>query len=241
MNIEVLVLAASSINIVLLLFALGIIVWSVREFLQSSIGATLMYFLGGVITLGAIRVFLFLADNQILHLHEIGIAIVWHLLFYVAAGVFLIGGLVLVRLVSLRNQNVSFTKAIIINCLVGLIIAIIFLFGGRIDQTALVYYQGSYWNHFGLHHFIAFIMGGLIAVTLLMVHRRYAGIIRVIAMPMIAAVGILSTIHLWELLTESWQVLQLPDMTIELIEQFLWMPAVLVIIYAFIKFHQSSK
>ena len=68
-------------------------------------------------------------------------------------------------------------------------------------------YTSSIFDAIGLHHFLAFALAGAVAWYLISAKQRLGQIGRAIADPIIIAVTALSLQHLWELLNESWKVI----------------------------------
>ena len=83
-----------------------------------------------------------------------------------------------------------------------------------------------------MHHFLAFILSGVVGSYLFNAKKNLGLIGKAIANPMIIAIWALSIQHLWELLTESWKVFEITGDNIEGVEKIFLIIASVSIAYA---------
>lgn len=155
----------------------------------------------------------------------------WHLMFYLALFSYFFGFKALVGLASGAGEGqggaIGMERKWGLFALVSLVV--VFLIPSSVE-TSVVTYDASPLGQLGLHHFLAFILAGIVGSYLISVKKNIGQIGRAIAGPMIIAVWALAIQHFWELLTESWQVFILTSDKIEGVEKiFLTISAICVI------------
>jgi hypothetical protein len=96
-------------------------------------------------------------------------------------------------------------------------------------------------DSWGLHHFVAFVFAGGVAVYLWHARSNLGQIGKLIANPIIIAVAALSLQHLWELLNESWKVIQVTDVVGEGVEKICLTVAALSLIWGGWKLYNFAK
>jgi hypothetical protein len=229
-------------NFLLVGIAIAIILSAVRKQKGSLAGATFIYLLCAIALVGAFRAFIFLAETRILDIGEGTIVLFWHAMFYLAMVMFLLGGRSFVRLAGPpHGVKGAFGEATGLALTFLLVTLFLFLIAEPLNPLVAAIFEGSIWDQSGLVHFIAFVLGGFVASYLFQVRARLGRNFAVTAAPLLAALAFLSSLHLWELLTESWGVIKLPSDTIELVEQIAALPAFLLFIYAFWRLRATEK
>ena len=95
-------------------------------------------------------------------------------------------------------------------------------------------YTASNLAAFGFHHFLSFILAAIVGSYLLSAKKNLGKIGQAIANPMIIALWSLAIQHFWELLSESWKVVEVTSENIEGVEKiFLTIASIAVIAAAF--------
>lgn len=154
----------------------------------------------------------------------------WHIMFYLAMVSYYFGFKALTGLASAQDgtgDGASMAKTW--GIISAALLVVCFIIPSWIDATIQAY-SASRFAEFGAHHFLAFAMAGVVGAYIFSAKLFLGQIGRAIATPMIIAVWALSIQHFWELLTESWKVIDVPGETIEGVEKiFLTIAAICVI------------
>lgn len=223
-------------------FAVGTILLGIviKRFGTSTLGSIFRYLLIGTAILVCISIFLTLGAS-FFGIADDSVDIWWHLLFYMA---FIFYFYSLKLLVDLGNgdpnQKVGSWGAKMWGLIAAVGVALIFILPPS-SESVVSLYTSSIWNALGLHHFIAFAFAGTVGVYLLRAKSRLGQIGRAIADPVIIAVGALSLQHLWELLNESWKVVQVSGEVGEGVEKVFLTVAALSLIWAAVRLLRSQR
>lgn len=159
----------------------------------------------------------------------------WHILFYLAFALYFIG---LRHMVSIGDSDTKLYYEVPnpggASSVVATIVLLLVAFAlPRFLEGALQFYNTSVLASFGLHHFISFALAGIVAAYLIFARQRFGVIGNAIAGPMTIAVSLFSIQHLWELLTESWKIIDLSSLYIERVEMaFLFTAAIALLVAA---------
>ena len=242
--------AASNIDMLLSLggyvsfagFALGTVLMGVviRRFGASTLGSIFRYLMLGTAILVSISLFLTLGPD-FFRIADESVDIWWHLLFYMAFIFYFYGLKLLVDLGNGNpNQKVGSWGAKAWSLVAAIGVALIFILPPS-SESIVGMYTSSQWNSLGLHHFIAFAFAGTVAVYLLRAKSRLGQIGRAIATPNTIAVGALSLQHLWELLNESWKVIEVNGEVGEGLEKIFLTIAALSLIWAAVRLLRSQR
>ena len=140
----------------------------------------------------------------------------WHLMFYLAMFSFYFGFKKLANLGGTDSANSAVTSsgAKSWGIFSAIVLVVIFLIPSWAEPWINAY-TASRIAELGAHHFLAFVMAGVVGAYLLSAKIFLGQIGRAIASPMIIAIWALSIQHFWELLTESWKVIDLTSDKIE--------------------------
>lgn len=207
MNTETLISLGYWISTIGFLVASLVTLNAVRKSSQSGLRTVLVYLFIGTGTFFIITIF------QKLGAGFFGIAdesmdIWWHIMFYLAMFSFYLGFKALSSLGSSDSAaapvNTNSGKAWGIFSLVVLVA--VFLLPKMLDPWVIAY-NSSKLGELGLHHFIAFVMAGVVGAYLFSAKIFLGQIGKAIANPMLIAIWALSLQHFWELLNESWKVI----------------------------------
>src|ERR1700722_3312572 len=237
--------ALDIVSIILMVISLFLILKSIREYGKSTIGIAITYFLTATLVLGAIRLIFILDDDHVYSytgVKDITEMTSWHTLFYFAIILFYLAGSTFTKLVSSSKGKSSYFNAL---CL--LVFAII-LSATIIASMPVTFVQNFWVNHlqntwfytFGWFHIIALILAVGIAIYLYLVRSKFKGIGSMIG-DISIAIGLLASIHLWELLNETWRVIIVSDDFGEFIERVLWIPVFIFILTSFIKLRKLTS
>ena len=213
----------------------------IYDYKKASVGVLLIYFLNGTLLLGLIRLFLALVALQVIKIDDSTAMVIWHLMFYVAIGLFVLATRILVKIVGQTEYKEPLSRALLVFCLSIFVFGLLFVTAPSFDKLVVATFKDTFWDRVGLPHFIAFGFAGLVSYYLLQVQQKFEGNIKAIAFPLLFSIGTLSIIHLWELLNESWGVIKVSEDFGEGVEMYLWIPVYLLTFYAFWKFREVSK
>lgn len=190
----------------------------------------------------AISAFLTLGAD-FFHISDGSIDVWWHILFYMAFAFYFVA---LRMLVGLGSSEMAADQAKEMNqarlwgfiALCGVVLT--FLLPSWSENIVMMY-TNSPLDSFGLHHFIAFVFAGGVAVYLWTARESLGQIGRTIANPIIVAVVALALQHVWELLNESWKVVQVNETIGEGVEKVFLLVASGALIYGGWQLWQFAK
>ena len=202
-----------------------------RSCSQSGLKTVLNYLFIGTATFFVITVFQKMAASGVFGISAESTDVWWHIMFYVAMISFYIGFKALARLGSADQTTVVSTSSGMVWGTVTLIVLVTaFVFAGTLEPTMLTY-DSSRLGTLGAHHFLAFALAGVVGAYLFSAKLFLGQIGRAIAGPMIIAMWALAAQHLWELLTESLNVIVATSETIEGVERiFLIIAAISIVV-----------
>jgi hypothetical protein len=128
----------------------------------------------------------------------------WHIVFYLAMGSYFLGFRALTKL----GGDMPPASAAPWGIFSVIVLVLVFVLPGMTDMWVQAY-MSSPVADFGLHHFLAFAGAGLVASYLLTARKNLGMIGKAIANPMLIAILALGLQHFWELLVESWKVINI--------------------------------
>ena len=243
MNIETLIALGYYASSIGFLVATYVTFDAMRKSGQSGLKNVLTYLFIGTGTFFVITIF------QKLGADFFGIAdesmdIWWHVMFYLAMISYYLGFKALVAL----GTSDSGTATVNANTVVGktwgvfsvLILAAVFIIPSQ-AESLVSSYVSSRLGELGAHHFLAFIMAGVVGAYLFSAKIFLGQIGKAIATPMIIAIWALCLQHFWELLTESWKVIEITSDKIEGVEKIFLTISAICVIYAASRLKAFSK
>ncbi len=219
-----------------------ILMWiNVAKFGKSTVSTILSYILIGNGVFFAITIFQKLGEAYF-GVSDASMDILWHMMFYTSFITYLYGIKSLADLssVSPTAKHIAVGAEKKWAAVVAIIIAIIFVVPKTIDP-AVQGYSASAVGMFGLHHFIAFALAGGIAIYLLTVRNKLGQIGKAIANPMLVAITSFSAQHLWELLNESWHVIEVSGEFGEGIEKVMLTVASIALIFVAMRLKKFTQ
>ena len=208
MNIDTYIILGYYISSIGFLVATILMGVAVSEFGKSTLGSIFSYLLIGTGIFFVITIFQKLGGD-FFKISDESMDIWWHIMFYMAFIFYFYGLKMLIGLGNADSTNnpigVGAEKKWGLLTLVLLVI--IFIIPSKAEPIIAMYNSGSL-SALGLHHFIAFALAGLVGVYLVNAKNKLGQIGKAIANPMIIAILALSVQHFWELLVESWKVIE---------------------------------
>lgn len=225
-------IALDVLSIILLLIAVFYIFKSIHNYGRSTIGIAILYFLNATIVLGAIRLVFVLGDDGIITMQDITGITVWHIFLVYSAIVFFFSGKILLSLVNVTTKKASYAKAMFFMAFSFVFCTAVILSLHFLDNIFSKQSQYSWIESYGIYNIIGVVVTAFIAVYLYQVKKRYKGFDRLIG-SMHVAIGLITTICLWEQINETWNLLGVSENFVEFMERVLWIPVFIYIILSF--------
>ena len=214
---------------------------AVRKSKPSGLRTVLTYLFIGTATFFVVTIFQKLGAD-FFGIADESVDIWWHLMFYLAMISFYLGFKTLAGLGN-TEQSMSGAQggaAKIWGIIVAILLVAFFIIPSSVDSLVQAY-TASRLGELGAHHFIAFVMAGIVGAYVFSAKLFLGQIGRAIAAPMIIAVWALSLQHLWELLNESWKVVDVTPATGEGVEKIFLCIAAACIIAAALRLKAFAK
>ncbi len=237
------------VEALIFLFLVLIVVQNLQIILTfgtSIFGVPFIYLLAGIILLWLARFAIILYEFKVLNTHENTYNVLWHLIFYLGIGSFLIA-LNKIKNTAKGEKLQKFGKRDSLTiAILGITALALLLTAQPLDAWFSSWFDGSFADKFGLQHFIAFVFAGLVTSRLLWIRinmkEKYLGkIIISMVLPFIILIALMSLNHLWELLTENWGILNLSSTIIESTEQLFWVIAFIAFTYGIFRLKKTVK
>ncbi|MDO8481703.1 MAG: hypothetical protein Q7S75_01300 [bacterium] len=208
---------------------------------QSGLKTVLNYLFIGTTTFLVITIFQKLSSINVFVISPESTDVWWHIMFYMAMISFYLGFKALARLGSTDGASTVSTDSGMVWGTVSLIVLVTaFVFASSSESTMQVY-TSSRLGELGLHHFIAFVLAGIVGAYLFSAKLFLGQIGRAIASPMIIAIWALAAQHLWELLYESLKVVVVTSEAGEGVEKIFLVIAAACIVNAGLRLKSLSK
>lgn len=241
MSLETLITFGYYISSVGFLVASIITLLTVRKFGKSTLGSIFSYLFIGTGIFFVITIFQKLGADFFVIADE-SMDIWWHIMFYMALFSYYFG---FRALIGLGNNDggeaggaVGAEKKWGVLSLVLLVI--IFIIPNWAEPVINAYVASPLAN-LGLHHFLAFILSGVVGSYLVNAKKNLGQIGRAIANPIVVAIWALSIQHFWELLAESWKVVNTTSDNVEGVEKIFLIIASISITYAALRLKSFAK
>ena len=200
---------------------------AVSKFGKSTLGAVLSFLFTGTAIFFAITVFQKLG-GEFFGISDESMDIWWHIMFYLALISYYFGLKALVNLGNDNEKGMPPVSGRAWGIFSAIILVVIFLIPQSADSIVMAY-NASILSDLGLHHFLAFLIAGIVGWYLFTAKKNLGQIGRAIAGPMIIGIWSLGLQHFWELLTESWKWIPVTSTVGEGVEKiFLTVTAVCV-------------
>ena len=225
--------------LILICISIYLIATLILKYRNSLISIFLIYSFEAIAFLAAIRLLFAFDEWKMIDISETTLMICWHLLFYLSIGIFLMATRALLNVVDVKTQSFSLVKTFLITFLFSSGILLVFLSFTFIDKNISPIMEGSLIDKWGLLHFVAFIFALVASIDLFKIKNKYKGTIGSISGPLIVTLVILSLIHFWELLVESWMIVKVSLEFGESIEGILWIPVFVTIAYGYFRLKKA--
>ncbi len=213
----------------------------IKKFGPSVLGYILRYFRLGVISLLLTRVFVLLVDLQMITIGDGALEFWWHIIFYFSMFMFFMGAKSLVEFSSTGNSKANTGTLRNATTMTIVFMMVIFIISVSSSAGFEKIYVGSTLDGFGFHHIIAVLSAGLVSFYLFSVRSKIGLISKGLSTPLISALAVLSLQHLWELFSESWELIAVEDAVIEKVEQVFVSLSIIFFILAVLNIRRIAK
>lgn len=189
--------------------------------ISTAVGVIYTFFSLGTFLIFLSRIFLILNNGGVYTLENVGLHIWWHTILYLGIMCFIIGGKRLLQIsnnIDIKQYNQKDTLTIISFVFFTILIFILSQIVEPLLSTILV---DSFIDRWGLHHFIVFSLGVYAGNYVLSIRNKWGKTLSVGAIPIFIFITLTGLQHLWELLTESWKIINLVPEKIELVESYI--------------------
>jgi len=197
-----------------------------------------IYFLFGIILYGLTRLFYIMSDQGIIPIADDTLEVWWHLIFFNSLILILLS----IKDIMTKSQYTKpkSLKLCISICIISSIFAIFVFFSAvPLDEEFVLVFTDTFWAKIGIQHLIAFTFSSVVAFTLIEIRsfpdRYYSFFIFPLALVFVLFV----VYHVWELLTESLEIIVIPEEIIEQVEQVIVVPIFVVLILGIIHLKKS--
>lgn len=209
------------VNLLLIGSLITIIISSIIKNKNSSHKIIVGYFLLAVISFGFTRVFYILADRGIIFVADDTLEVWWHFIFYIGM-IMLIFGIqksVNIRQIKSKKSFLNQLKFPIIA--VGIVVTFVFFSAETLDKPFLSIFSDTFWAKIGIQHLLAFSLSSLVVFYLLDLKMNLKIQSKIFVNFLLIFLVVTTSYHLWELLTESMEIIELDEKTIERTEQLI--------------------
>lgn len=242
MNLETLISLGywvSSIGFIAATVAMGV---AVKRFGTSTLGSIFTYLLIGTGIFFVVTIFQGLGAD-FFGIADESMDVWWHLMFYMAFFFWLQS---LRLLVNLGAGDASTSTVVKVGAekmwaaIAVVVLVVIFTIPSSAEGIVSAY-LGSNLAELGLHHFLSFMLAGFVGYLFLIAKKKMGQIGQAIATPMIIAMWAFAAQHFWELLFESWKVVNVTSEVGEGGEKIFLTIAAFGVIYAAWRLNSFAK
>ena len=229
----------SSVGFLAAFITMGV---AVQKFGKSSLASIFYYLFIGTGIFFVITVFQKLGGD-FFGIGDTSMDFWWHLMFYMAFFFYFQGIKLLVNLGNAdaqQNQMAQIDGERKWGVGARFVLVVVFIIPKFADGIVTAY-MSSPFADFGLHHFLAFAVAAAVGFYLLHAEKNLGQIGKAIANPMIVAMWAFAGQHFWELLVESWKVIQVTSETGEGVEKIFLVIAAISITYAAWRLNSFAK
>jgi len=206
-----------------------------RRFGQGALGAPFLYFTAGTFMIGLARLFLFLASAEVYTLEETTLHVWWHVMFYLGMTSFALGGMRMQKIAA-QSPVAGFSAKDTYTLAAFLAVSfLIFFIATPLEPILAPVLVGSFVETFGLHHFLAVIFAVFAGFYIHKIKSHWGKLLTVSVYPFLAFIVLMGLQHAWEVVTESWHLIELSLSTIEQVEQFIVLPALVLLGFGFLR------
>ena len=240
MNLETLITLGYYLSSFGFLIASVMTAIAVSKFGKSNFGSIFSYLFIGTTIFFVITIFQKLGAD-FFAISDESVDVWWHIMFYTAIFSYYLGFRALVNLGNADGQAIEALGAEKKWGIFSLIVLAIIFVIPNMTEPIITAYETSPLGQLGLHHFLAFILAGIVGSYLLSAKKNLGQIGTAIANPMLLAIWAFCFQHFWELLTESWKVIEITSRNIEGVERIFLIIASVSIVYVALRLKSFAE
>ncbi|MDB5244252.1 MAG: hypothetical protein JWN18_122 [Parcubacteria group bacterium] len=242
MTIDTLITIGYYVSSIGFLIATIVTFEAARKASQSGLKTVLNYLFIGTATFFVITVFQKMVAAGVYSISDESPDIWWHIMFYLAMFSFYFGFKALARLGSADTDAtaVSASSGKTWGIITAVLLVLIFIVPNMADGL-IQSYNASKLAELGAHHFLAFALAGVVGAYLFSAKLFLGQVGKAIANPMIIAIWALAAQHFWELLVESWKVIEVTGEVGEGVEKIFLTIAAVCITFAALRLKSLAK
>ena len=234
------------LGIILLFIGIFLIVttFQITKRISNLFKRPFIYFTISIFFFSIMRIFYYLNETLGLEVSGIMITLWWHLIFYISMGIFLMG-LILMETSTLslsQKSSILNIKDKIIFGVITIISIILFITFFSLPEQVNSLIERTLLDHRnGFIHFLAFIIGGLVVAALIDTKKKFGKTITSSFIPFLLAISFISLVHVWELLTESYHIINIAGSIIEPVEDVLTIISMSSFLIAYLKIKKNLR
>lgn len=199
----------------------------------SSIGLIYTFFCIGTILFFLSRLFLTFGSFGLTNASSINLHIFWHLIFYFGSLCFIIGGVRLKQIsenIDVKKYNQSDTLMILSFFAVTLFM---FIFSKHIDNVFSNITIIALIDSFGIHQLVALLLNISAIYYVFSIKNNLGKVLSVSVYPIVSFLSLTVVQYVWELFTESYKLIIIPESSIESVESLIIVSSLISLIYGY--------
>jgi len=235
---KALLVEVEMLNLALFGFLVILILFFIRKQKFHKTNVAWIYFLFFIILYGLTRVFYITSDQGIIPVSDDTLEVWWHLIFFNSLILLLLS----IKDIMRKPQYIKprSLKRCLSICMISIIFTIfVFLSAVPLDEGFVSVFSDTFLAKIGIQHMIAFTFSSLVAFSLIEIRSFPEQYNSYFTFPLAIVFALFIGYHFWELLTESLEIIVIPEETIEQIEQVLVIPIFSVLIYGIMHIKKS--
>ena len=235
---KALLLELELINLALFGFLVILILSMIMKQKLHKTNVAWIYFLFAIVLFGLTRVFYITSDQGIIPVADDTLEVWWHLIFFNSLILILLS----IKDIMKKPQYIKprSLKRCLSICMISTIFTIfVFLSAVALDEGFVSIFSDTFLAKIGIQHLIAFTFSSLVAFSLIEIRSFPEQYNTYFTFPLAIVFVLFVGYHFWELLTESLEILIIPEETVEQVEQVLVIPIFSVLIFGIMHIKKS--
>jgi len=235
---KALLLELELINLALFGFLVILILSMIMKQKLHKTNVAWIYFLFFIILFGLTRVFYITSDQGIIPVADDTLEVWWHLIFFNSLILILLS----IKDIMKKPQYIKprSLKRCLSICMISTIFTIfVFLSAVPLDEGFVSVFSDTFLAKIGIQHLIAFTFSSLVAFSLIEIRSFPEQYNSYFTFPLAIVFVLFVAYHFWELLTESLEILVIPEEIVEQVEQVIVIPIFSVLIFGIMYIKKS--
>ena len=228
-----------AVNISILL-GFGMSVYVVKKIGKGLLNIAVIPLSLGIFLVGISNIFITLNISGFYQLSETTAHLWWHMITSIGMISVVYGGWRIKNISNVNDEDGFGEKNILALGAMVAAVVVIFMAAQPLEKSLSAALAGSAVESFGLYHLITFALAFMAGFYLVLTRKQVGNFI--VSAPFVAGfLFFLGGQHIWEMLTESFKIIKIDSEAIELVEQFLVLPAMILFIASQWKIIQFIK